>query len=389
MTTRRTFLGGLAAASLAPTALAVAPARFDVRAFDRARVLRDAARYLGEAPATTVAVHSDRSAGGLHDFFSEGDYWWPDPADPNGPYIQHDGETNPHNFTAHREYLLRLSIQMPALTSAWVLTGERRYADHALAHVRAWFVDAATLMNPNLQYAQAIHGITTGRGRGVIDTIHLVEIVRAIEVLCDAHLVPGADLAAIMSWFAQYADWLATSPNGIDERDATNNHTTCWTMQLASFAGFAGNAALVAAARERLTTVLVPKQMAPDGSFPRELERTKPYGYSLFNLEAMATLVQLLSTPQDDLWQWTLSDGRGMARAMAFMEPYIADKHRWPRKPDVMYDALWPMRQASLYFAGIAYGRADYLDVWKRLPAESDVEEANRNFFIRQPVLWS
>ncbi|MBV8643374.1 MAG: alginate lyase family protein, partial [Candidatus Eremiobacteraeota bacterium] len=221
MTTRRTFLGGLAAASLAPTALAVAPARFDVRAFDRARVLRDAARYLGEAPATIVAAHSDRSAGGLHDFFSEGDYWWPNPAAPNGPYIQHDGETNPHNFTAHREYLLRLSIQMPALTSAWVLTGERRYADHALAHVRAWFVDPATLMNPNLQYAQAIHGITTGRGRGVIDTIHLVEVVRAIDVLRDAHLVPSADLAAITAWFAQYADWLATSPNGIDERDAT------------------------------------------------------------------------------------------------------------------------------------------------------------------------
>jgi len=38
-------------------------------------------------------------------------------------------------------------------------------------------------MNPNLQYAQAIHGRFTGRGIGIIDTIHLVEVARALEVL--------------------------------------------------------------------------------------------------------------------------------------------------------------------------------------------------------------
>ena len=89
------------------------------------------------------------------------------------------------------------------------------------------------------------------------------------------------------------------------------------------------------------------QQMAPDGSFPRELARTKPYGYSLFNLEAMATICQILSTPEDDLWTFELADGRGMERAMEFMVPYIRNKRSWPRPPDVMYDSSWPMRQAS------------------------------------------
>jgi hypothetical protein len=40
--------------------------------------------------------------GGKHDFYSEGDYWWPDEKNPNGPYIQKDGLTNPENFVAHR-----------------------------------------------------------------------------------------------------------------------------------------------------------------------------------------------------------------------------------------------------------------------------------------------
>jgi hypothetical protein len=88
------------------------------------------------------------------------------------------------------------------------------------------------------------------------------------------------------------------------------------------------------------------------------------------------------------LWTWTTPDGRGIARAMAWMVPYIRDKSRWPLPPDVMYAQEWPMRQASLLFAGRALQRPDYLDLWRSLPADSSVDEVVRNFFIRQPVLW-
>src|SRR5712671_1859362 len=87
---------------------------FNVATFDRARVIETAGRYLTEQPITITASTSPRSAGGLHDFFSEGDYWWPDPKDPNGPYIQRDGMSNPNNFVDHRRYLMRLSVQVPA-----------------------------------------------------------------------------------------------------------------------------------------------------------------------------------------------------------------------------------------------------------------------------------
>jgi hypothetical protein len=140
--------------------------------------------------------------------------------------------------------------------------------------------------------------------------------------------------------------------------------------------------------RTRFKTILLPDQLAADGSFPQELRRTKPYGYSIFNLEAMAGIAQLLSTPQDDLWRFELPDGRGMRRAMAYLYPFLKDKSRWPLPKDVMYDAEWPMRQASLLFAGRALGEPGYLDLWKTLRADSSVEEVVRNFFIRQPVLW-
>ena len=150
-------------------------------AAERARVLKAADGYLSLPPRTVTAASSPRSAGGPHDFFSEGDYWWPDPANPTGSYVQRDGMTNPDNFVAHRQALMALSVQVPALVEAWRLTHDAKYAAHAVRHLRAWFIDADTKMNPSLLYAQAIHGRVTGRGTGIIDTIHLVEVARAIE----------------------------------------------------------------------------------------------------------------------------------------------------------------------------------------------------------------
>jgi hypothetical protein len=365
-------------------ALAASAASFDIAAFERSRVLQAANAYLKEQPITITAAHSPRSSGGIHDFFSEGDYWWPDPNNPDGPYIQRDGMTNPDNFVEHRRYLMRLSIQVPTLAAAWKITKDSRYSSRAALHLRAWFIDPETRMNPNLQYAQAIHRRFTGRGTGIIDTIHLVEVARAAEILP----LSKWDREGVRNWFSEYTRWMTTHPYGIDERDAKNNHATCWVMQVAAFAHFTGDAEQLAYCRTRFKTVLVPDQMAVDGSFPLELQRTKPYGYSLFNLDAMSAIAQILSTRQDNLWTFQLPDGRGLRRAVAYMAPYIRDKKTWPLKPDVMYFDQWPMRHTSLLFAALAFGNSADLDLWKTLPADSTVDEVIRNFFIRQPVLW-
>ncbi len=361
-----------------PVALYAAPA-LDVAAIDRQRILSAAEKYLSEKPVTVTASSSPRSAGGKHDFFSEGDYWWPDPNNPTGPYIQRDGMTNPANFVAHRQAMVRLSLQVPALTAAFLITRQRKYADHAALHLRAWFVDEATRMTPHLLYAQAIQGRFTGRGIGIIDTLHLVEVARAASFLENVDVRP---------WFTKYLEWMNTNEYGHAERDAKNNHGTCWTTQVAEFARYTRNSELMALCRDRFKTLHVPGQMATDGSFPLELRRTKPYGYSLFNLEAMSAICQILSTPQDNLWKFELPDGRGMRKAMEFMVPFIADRKKWPHPPDVMYFEEWPVRQSSLLFAGLALNKPDYIALWRRLNPDPTVEETIRNYPIRQPVLW-
>ena len=198
-------------------------------------IVKSAESSLNEQPVTVTAYRSERSAGGNHDFYSEGDYWWPDSLNPEGPYIQRDGQTNPDNFVAHRHAMIRFSTLVGNLTSAYLLTKDRKYIDAALTHIRAWFIDEETKMNPSLFYAQAIKGITTGRGIGIIDTIHLIEVVQSLLQMEKRGLLSEEDLEGTKQWISGYLTWITTHPNGIAEMNAQNNHGTCWVMQAAIF----------------------------------------------------------------------------------------------------------------------------------------------------------
>nr|WP_082461771.1 alginate lyase family protein [Pedobacter sp. PACM 27299] len=350
------------------------------------QVLAKAKWAMQQKPVTVTAARSTRSAGGTHDFFSEGDYWWPDPQNPDGPYIQRDGMTNPENFVAHRLAMIRFSEIIGALASAYRLTGEEKYAKQAMLHLKAWFINEGTLMNPHLKFAQAIKGRFTGRGIGIIDTIQLMEVAQGVMVMSadlDKTLLQG-----VKGWFSEYLEWLMTHPYGKDEMKAENNHGTCFTMQVASFAKLTGNGELMKFCSDRYKTVLLPNQMAADGSFPRELSRTKPYGYSVFNLDAMTTLCQILSTPQDNLWTFETADGRSIKKGVAYFYPFVKDKSKWPLKPDVMYWEYWPVAQPFLIFAADAFQQEEWLKTWQQLDHQPKVEEVIRNLPVRNPLIW-
>ncbi|WP_256011939.1 alginate lyase family protein [Desertivirga xinjiangensis] len=349
-------------------------------------IMREATWALMQQPITVTAETSGRSAGGKHDFFSEGDYWWSDPKNPSGPYIQKDGMTNPDNFVAHRQAMIRFSRIVGALASAYKLTGDKKYADHALVHLKAWFVDPETLMNPNLLYAQAIQGRFTGRGIGIIDTIHLMEVAQGVLVMKAAF--NETDVNAIKNWFSRYLDWLTSHQYGKDEMNAKNNHGTCWVMQVASFAKLTGNQELLDFCVERYKRVLLPDQMAADGSFPLELARTKPYGYSIFNLDAMTIICQILSNKKENLWNYKTSEGKWMHKGIEFLYPYVAEKDKWPFKKDVMYWENWPVAQPFLVMGAAAYGNKKWFHTWKKLDHSPEVEEVLRNLPIRNPLIW-
>lgn len=352
------------------------------------QILKDAAWALQQKPVTVTDQSSSRSAGGKHDFFSEGDYWWPNPVSADSPYIQKDGMTNPDNFVAHRYAMIRFSRVIGALGSAYKITGEQKYVRHALLHCKAWFVDTATMMHPNLLYAQAIKGRFTGRGIGVIDAIQLMEVVQGLTAMQEAKGMDKKTLEGTKNWFEQFLQWLTTHKYGRDEMNAANNHGTCWVMQVGAFAKFTGNEELMKFCRDRYRTILLPNQIAADGSFPQELRRTKPYGYSIFNLDAMATICQTLSTKEDNLWNYQTADGRSIKKGIEYLYPFVADKNKWPHQRDVMYWESWPVAQPFLVFGANAFNNKEWFDTWKKLEHAPTVEEVIRNLPVRNPLIW-
>jgi hypothetical protein len=351
-------------------------------------IQKEASWAMEQLPVTVTASTSSRSSGGKHDFFSEGDYWWPNPKSADSPYIQRDGMTNPDNFIDHRKAMIRFSRIMGSLASAYLTSKNEQYAAQAFKHARAWFIDTATLMNPHLLYAQAIKGRFTGRGIGIIDMIQMIEVSQALIVLEKSKSAKPAEYIQFRAWFDKYLNWVTHHKYGIDEMNALNNHGTCWTMQVAGFARFTQNDSLLDVCRQRYTTLHLPGQMALDGSFPKELARTKPYGYSLFNLDAMAMLCQMLSDKQNNVWEFALEDKRTIRKGIEFMYPFVADKKKWIFKQDVMYWDNWPVAHPFMIFGAIALNDQGLFNTWKSLDHAPTEDEVIRNLPIRNPLIW-
>jgi beta-galactosidase len=360
-----------------------------VGTIDRERILKAANLALNLEPPTITKFQAKLSAGGRNDFYSNADYFWPDPAKPDGlPYINRDGESNPGNFNEHRMAMRQVRDAAAALAAAYKITGDDRYVTKAVMLLRVFFLDPQTRMNPHLQFTQAVPGRSTGRSWGIIDGLHLAEVPPAIAAMQGSPAFPPEVLVGLKRWFRDIADWMMTSENGRLEAAAKNNHSVAFFVQIAAFAKFTGDEEKLAECRRQFRDVFLPNQMAADGSFPLELKRTKPYAYSIFQLDNMTMLCQVLSTSSNDLWRFELSDQRGIRRAMEYLYPYLADKAKWPLPPDVQAWNEWPARQSSLLFAAIAFGDERYLELWRRLPADPTDPEVQRNIAITQPILW-
>ena len=108
----------------------------------------------------------------------------------------------------------------------------------------------------------------------------------------------------------------------------------------------------------------------------------------LFNLDAMSGICQILSTEEDDLWEYTTEDGKNMSKAIEFMLPFIQDKRTWPYGEDVMYWDEWPVAQPTLIFAWKHFRKEDYFQTWLPLNHFPENDEVIRNLPLRNPLIW-
>lgn len=358
----------------------------DVAAVEKDRVVKLATSALIAEPVTITKYHAKYSPGSVNDFYSNGDFWWPNPATAEGlPYIKRDGQVNPDNFYDHRRCMIQMRDNVAALAAAYKITGNTRYATIAAEWLRVFFVDPTTRMNPNLTYAQAVPGVHKGRGLGIIDSLPLTEVPVAIQVVEKAPGFPSDVSDGVKKWFGDYLEWMTGSTNGEDLAEMNDDHGVMYWLQVASFAKYVGDDDQLAGCRNRFKYFFLPNQMAVDGSFPHELTRAKSYSYSIYQLENMAAIAQLLSTPADDLWQFSSPDGRNLRKAVDYLYPYLQDKTKWPKSTAA---ETWPPRQPVLLFAGMVFKEQKFIDLWKSEVPEISDDDVGRNSAVTQPIIW-
>jgi Alginate lyase len=321
----------LAAAS---AVLVVSPLFADAAAA-RASLVKAADRALNTKPVSVMDKTKIPPSGDKHDYMSVGPYWWPDPSKPDGlPYIRKDGETNPNRATSDydRTSLGRVIGAVSTLGMAFHETGDEKYAEHATQLLRVWFLDPATKMNPNLNYGQAIPGITEGRGIGIIDTSGFTGVVSACEWLEKSKAFTEADRKGMKEWFGAFLNWMQTSKNGRDESAAKNNHGTYYDLQAVTYALYTGQKELARKIVEQVKEKRIAKQIEPDGKMPLELARTKAFTYSTGNLRGLFDLADLAEGLSVDLWHYQTPDGRSIRKALDYLAPYVDASNKWPHQ---------------------------------------------------------
>src|SRR2546423_989659 len=272
-----------------------------------AKLREDAAKALAAVSSFVTDKKQIASSDDKHDYVSFGPYWWPDSSKPNGlPFIRRDGNVNPASREdADRPRFARMADVTGTLALAYYLSGDEAYATRATQLLRAWFLDSATRMNPNLRFGQAIPGITEGRGIGLIDTRELSQIVDAVGLLQGSPSWSAADQRGMLDWARAFLRWMTTSQQGRDEAAAKNNHGTWYDAQAASLALFVGDTALARDVLGRQSLRRIDSQIQPDGRQPAELARTRSLSYSQFNLEAFTRIAELARPVGVDVWHYT------------------------------------------------------------------------------------
>jgi hypothetical protein len=294
------------------------------------QLIKDADKALLFGPVSVMEKKNDPPSGDKHDYMSLAPYHWPDSSKPNGlPYMRKDGQTNPEvKEYKDKDYLPKLCESVYVLGLAYYFSEDKTYAEHAANLVRVWFLDAATRMNPNLKYGQAIKGVNDGRGAGMIDTRHLVKLIDGIGLIKSSKSWKPADEQAMKQWFSEFLNWMQTSKQGTDEMKAKNNHGAWYDAQRLAFALYIDSTDLakkiVANAADRLD-----KQMDEKGFFPLEMERTTSLHYTTFVIEAFIHIANMAEKTGFDFWNHTTPGGHSLKQAIMTLKPYLAQEKNW------------------------------------------------------------
>jgi hypothetical protein len=293
-------------------------------------LIRLADKALNNVPYSVMNKTDTPPSGDKHDYVSLAPYYWPDPNKPDGlPYLRKDGRRNTEvEKYQDRVYLPQMTEDVEVLALAYFFSDDEKYAIHATKLISTWFLEKETKMNPNLNFAQAIKGHNEGRGAGLVETRHFITVIESVKLLNGSKSWTGYNNEMLKKWFAEFLNWMQTSPNGTDEIDAPNNHGTWYDAQRLSLALYIGQMESAKNIANNLIQRL-DKQMTDEGSFPKELERTIALHYSTFNLYAFFVASELAESTGVDVWNAQTASSKSLKKGFDYLYPFITKTKKW------------------------------------------------------------
>ncbi len=315
-------------------------------------ICKDADKTLEVHPYSVMDKEPVPPSGDKHDYMSLSPYWWPDPKKPDGkPYIRRDGEFNPERAKYDLDKMEAMSDTVGKLALAYYFSGEEKYAAKAKELIKVWYLDPATKMNPNIKYGQFVPGIPTeDRSSGVIETTRMFRVVDADGLMQGSASWTADDSKQLKAWFREYLDYLLTSPQGQMEAKQPNNHGTWYGVQTITYALYLGDTELAKKLAQVHGPARIATQIQPDGSQPHELERTRGFDYTRFNVLAHEHVASLAGRIDVDLWNYQTEDGRSLRKAIDWLVPFATGEKEWPYKqitPPKMKEMAVVLRRAA------------------------------------------
>jgi len=342
---------------------------------------RNADEALARGPYSVMKKKDIPPSGNKHDYMSFSRYWWPNPNTSDGlPYVRHDGRTNSTvRARGDRDQVGMLIDDVETLALAYYYFEDERYAKHASALIRTWFLDSRTRMNPHLNYGQAVPGRTVGRGVGIIDTRGFILVLDATALLSKSEHFTGQDLQGLKQWFEKYLVWLRTSKLGVEESRAANNHGSWYAAQVARIAMFVGHRKVALQVVDQVRAHRIPHQFRQDGSQPEELSRTRSLHYSIFNLAALSVVARVGEMLGIDLWHVETDSSGGMKAGLEFIMHHIRSQQNWSHPQMEPYQLS--ARAIQLFrMASVRYAQPAFLAVMEQVGER----HPNRNFAALQ-----
>jgi len=267
-----------------------------------------------------------------NDYLSISRYWWPDPKSINGlPWIRKDGLTNPDTQTddVDRKRFGKVTHAIRNLSLAYYFSDNEKYAKKSIELITTWFLNDVTKMNPHFQYSQSVPGNPQGRRSGILDGRLISErLLDSLTLLSRSQHWSDENNKEMNTWLNNYLTWLTQSSLGKLGAKQTNNHGSWYRFQVASLAWYLNDDQLLISAINEAKESF-DYQFTAQGAQEHELQRTRGFFYSCFNLTALSRVATIAEKANLSLWDYQSSKGHTLKVAIDYLMP-VARGESWP-----------------------------------------------------------